>query len=543
MVALLATVLFGLGAIAVDMGQAYAMRRDLQTNVDMAVMAAAAELNGEVDDNGHAAARTAAEQYLTTNAVADQIAWNLDLNALDPADDESGYLEFDADGNAWKVRLYAPKVDVDLGLARIFGPETEIQVPARATAEIRSPGTSMMPMYAVDNGCDSGTQTISDAPSGSPSPEAVPVLAPTTDPDFNSASFTVSPSETPGGTAAPLPMTLSGTGLDGVTQVGFTTSSGVHYIVDADGDGNDFTVSGSTSITLDSVPPEVLALEDSWYVRVFKDGKWSQTATAQMFSVGERLYCSSSVSGNFGSLRVPRDDSPRGEWLARNIVLGIQPALAIHPSPPMDGNCKGDPPPTVESGDGTNCLGTDPGFPTEALTDGLVTGVGSTPGRLDADTTSGCGRGGSDNRTAATPTGEELNDDLLTCFITNDTTRIGDLVTGSAENVLSADIFGSPRFFWMPVIPTEPTSGHSDRYPVTDLRAGFISDQPLVASRTTPYESYVSTHAGVIFDSHNKVRSLEVILFDTDALPETAAPTGDEVAYTGRGTRVLALVE
>jgi hypothetical protein len=541
MVALLASVLFGLGAVAVDMGQAYAMRRDLQTNVDMAVMAAAAELNGEVDDNGHAAARAAAERYLTTNAVTGQIAWNLGLDAPIPADDESGYLELDADGNAWKIRLYAPKVDVDLGLARIFGPETQIKVPASAAAEIRSPGTSMMPMYAVDNGCDSGTQTISDA-TGSPSPAVVPVLAPTTDPSFNSASFTVSPSETPGGTAAPLPMTLTGTGLDGVTEVGFTTATGVHYIVDDDGDGNDFTISGSTSIRLDSVPPEVLALEDSWFVRVFKDGKWSQTATAQMFSVGERLYCSSSVSGNFGSLRVPRDDSPPGDWLARNIVLGIQPALAIHPSPPLDGSCKGDPSPTVESGDGTNCLGTDPGFPTEALTDGLITGVGSGPGRLDADTTSGCGRGGSDSRTAATPTGEKLNDDLLTCFITDDTTRIGDL-TGSAENVLSADIFSSPRFFWMPVIGTEPTAGRSDRYPIVDLRAGFISDQPLVASPATPYESSVSTHAGVMFDSHNKVRSLKVILFDADALPETAAPTGDEVAYTGSGTRVLSLVE
>jgi hypothetical protein len=108
---------------------------------------------------------------------------------------------------------------------------------------------------------------------------------------------------------------------------------------------------------------------------------------------------------------------------------------------------------------------------------------------------------------------------------------------------LSADIFSSPRFFWMPVIATEPTSGHSDRYPIVDLRAGFISDQPLVASRLYPYESSVSTHAGVMFDGHRKVRSLQVILFDADALPETAAPTGDEVPYTGSGTRVLTLVE
>jgi hypothetical protein len=546
LVALMASALFGIGAIAVDMGQAYALRRDLQTNVDLAVMAAAGELNGELADGGRASARAAAERYLTTNEVTGQIPWHLDLDAPDPRNDRSGYLQFDADGNAWKIRLYAPKVNVDLGLANIFGPAVAgIRVPANAAAEIRSPGTSMMPMYAVGGGCDYGDETISDEPS-TPTTRVVPPLLPTTDPAFNAATFAISPTEVSGSSAYPLPMTLSGTGLDRVTQVGFTTAGGDHFIVDDDGDGNDFTISGSTSITLDSVPSDVLAQEDFWFVRVFRDGTWSQTATAQMFTVGDRLYCSGSTSGNFGSLRVPRTDSPPSQWLERNIVLGVEPDLAVHPSPPLDHNCKGDPSPTVESErgpvDGTNCLATDPGFPTEALTDGLITGSGSALGRLDAETTSGCGRGGTSDRTVATSTGEKLNDDLLTCFITNDTTRISQLVTGSAENVLSADIFGSPRFFWIPVISTEPSAGASARYPIVDLRAGFITDQPLIASRLYPYESFVSPYAGVTFHS-NQVSSLKVVLFDADALPETAAPTGDEVAYTGSGTRVLTLVE
>ena len=63
MVAVTATVLFAVGAVAVDMGNVYHKRADLQTNVDLAVLAAAAKLPDQ------AAARLEATDYLDRNEV------------------------------------------------------------------------------------------------------------------------------------------------------------------------------------------------------------------------------------------------------------------------------------------------------------------------------------------------------------------------------------------------------------------------------------------------------------------------------------------
>lgn len=542
LMAALAVVLFGMGAVATDMGQAYAQRRDLQTNVDAAVMAAVAQLDGSLPDKGYGASRTVAEQYLMKNEVFNQVA--MDLSCV--ANDENGCLELPADGNDWKLRLYAPRVEVDLGMANIFSSPPDIKVPAMAAAEVKSPGgSSTLPMYAVDGGCDYGNQTIADAPSGHTDPYTVPPLVPSTG-TFNNAAFTVSPEEVDAELTPNVPITLTGTNLAGITEVGFTNSAGDHFTVDNDGDGNDFTVNAAgTSVVVDSIPAEVLLVQDYWFVRVLKGGLWSDTAAAQMLIVGERLYCSGSVSGNYGALRMPRTDSPSGKWLALNVIKGVEPALELHPSPPADNNCKGDPLPTVESDsgpvDGTNCLATEPGFPGNELTDGLITGAMGYPGRLDQDTTPGCGRSGS-ARTVATPSGPSINDDLLTCFMTSPSVPISRLVAGTADNVLSADIMQSPRFFWMPVVPVEPEAGHSKSYPIVERRPGFVTDQPLTATKNSPSIASMSSWAGINFNS-NKVESLRVILFDEDALPDTAVPTGDEIAYTGSGTKILTLVE
>ena len=73
-----------------------------------------------------------------------------------------------------------------------------------------------------------------------------------------------------------------------------------------------FVSASDTSITVD-VPTEVLPVEDVWYVRVFANagGKWSKTDSAQRFTVGPpKLYCDNSLEGNFGTIDIPRSDTP-----------------------------------------------------------------------------------------------------------------------------------------------------------------------------------------------------------------------------------------
>lgn len=523
--AILALLLLGLGALAVDIGHAYAKRALLQTDVDLAVTAAAAEL--EDPDTCGAPVVDTATTFLekAENRVPGQPP--VDLSNGDPDD---GAISCED----WQVRLVAPRAEVELGLGRVLSEDDHLDVGATATAQIMSPrDASVVPFFAVQ-GCDSGPQTIRD-PSGEPTSPTVPDLEPSSDP-ANRAEFTIAPTSAPSGLTS-LSMTLSGRQLRDVDRVGFTGPGGPTYHHEA--------VPGSvssTSVTV-QVPWEVLAVEDTWYVRVrTTDGRWSATPGAQPFTVGEeKLYCDARNEGNFGTVDVPRSDSAAGQWLALNMIHGVEPSLAIHPSP--NGECHGQPG-SVESisspVDGTNCLASETGLKIDATNDGLVTGVAGSPGRLDTDSTSGCSRNGTSSRTPGTVKGHHLNDDVLSCFIVNGA-DIGDLVSGAGDGfqALSSDVFLSPRFFWVPVVDTDPATGKKS-WPIVDFRPAFVTDQSLTATRDAP--GALSSLNGLEVDSRG-ITEVRVVLFSEDALPEFAPARGGEVPYSGSGTKVIVLVE
>jgi Flp pilus assembly protein TadG len=524
--ALLATVLFGVGAFAVDIGHAYATRSLEQTDVDTAVLAAAQDL-----DNGGACnpeVVNTAMDYLqkAENKVSGQPT-AIDLGGS--ADDGDGYIHCDH----WRVDLWAPDSHVDFGLGRVLG-QDGVDVGAHAAAQIKAAATNAtLPFFAVQ-GCDSGEQSIRND-SGPAAAPPVPTLVPDSA-THNGAGFTITPDNVADGTTSAT-ITINGNGMKNVDTVGFTTATGAHFTVTIAKVGGN----GTTSFTV-SVPSGVLAVEDSWYVRLRTDaGAWSEQTTAQRFQVGPpKLYCDASNEGNFGTIDLPRTDTNSFplEW---NIIKGIQPTLAIHPSP--NGECSGKPG-SVESKtapvDGTNCVATEPGLKIAATNAGLVTGKGGLKGRLDAGSTASCSRSGNSDRTPTKINGYNINDDVLSCFITNGA-HISDLVAGNVTGTqaLSSDIYRSPRFFWIPVLDTDPFSGKKS-WPIVGFKPGFISDQSLSATRDAP--GTISEFNGLTPDSSG-IRELKVVILSDKALPPFAPAVGGEADYTGSGPKALVLVE
>ncbi|WP_219635253.1 hypothetical protein [Nocardioides ungokensis] len=413
------------------------------------------------------------------------------------------------------------------------GAPSGIDVNAHAAAQIKAArAKAVLPFFAVQ-GCDKGQQSIRN---DSGPQLAIPPLVPDSSQHTN-ATFTITPDTTASGTTS-LSITLTGTQLKDVTQVGFTGAGGppYHYTVPVTAP----TVNTTASITL-QVPLAVLQVDDAWYVRTLSTDKWSKAANAQRFTVGPpKLYCDNSNEGNFGTIDLPRSDT-NSFPLQWNIIKGVEPTLAIHPHP--NGQCDGQAG-SVESKNspvnGTNCLATEPGLKIAETNEGMITGKGGLKGRLDADSTSNCSRYHDSSRTAATVKGFHVNDDLLTCFITNGAS-IQDLVDGTstATEALSSDIYNSPRFFWVPVLDTDPSTGKKS-WPIIGFRPGFVSDQSTSATHGAP--GTISPLDGLIADSQG-ITELKVILFDEKALPEFAPTVGGEADYTGSGPKALVLVE
>ncbi|GAA2150410.1 hypothetical protein GCM10009844_31310 [Nocardioides koreensis] len=538
--ALLAVLLLGIGAFAVDFGQAYAKKSLIQTDVDLAALAAAAELDDE--DSCNSDVVTKATEFLkkSENAVPGQATDGsggvaVDLDNLDHND---GYIICED----WTVKLWAPYAHVPFGLARALpGNFDGVDVDAEAWAQVRAARAgATLPFFAV-TGCDYGLQSIrndSKTPSTPPAPDLLPDSV---DKD-NSLVFTIStnPNPIPTGTDA-VTVTLTGKDLGGVTQVGFATATAHHEVTIST------TPKGTTTITV-TLPNEVRTVDDTWFVRVMTPDKkglnsWSSDSTAQSLTVGPpKLYCDASNEGNFGTIDVPRSDP--AHVVEMNIIWGVEPALEPHPSP--TGECSSLISENNNPVDGTNCVATEPGLKVAETNRGLITGVDADdPGRLDSASTSNCSRAHSDSRTSATILGTHINDDLLSCFISNGAT-IGDLVSSRDESddgyhALSADIFNSPRFFWVPIFNSDPDTGKK-YWPIKEFRPGFISEERLT-DRRDAHGDITDLNGLVSDDSGHNIRELKVILFDRTALPDVAPTVGGEGDYTGAGPKAIVLVK
>jgi len=522
--AVLALVLLGVSALAVDVGQVYAKRSALQTNVDLAVLAATAELT--TDGACNAEVVTKAQQYLTRdgNEVPDQAP--IDLTDGDLSD---GFIQC-AD---WKVELWAPRSHVDYGLARaVMEEETAdegIDVPAYAAAQVMSPKLATLPMYIAQS-CIAGSQIqITDPPNGHM--DALDA------PDFPETGST---------TALKFSNSWSDTRfLDediaaGNTEIKVQLQGGAKYVT---GDIITFTSHanlatthsqtvalgdvGSNSTTF-NLPALVADSPGIWWVRISRGGVFMQDSEARAITVGDIGLCGGSLSGNYGTLKIARSE-PDHE-LVKNIILGAEPILTVNGSPTVI------PCPVAQSetspNSPTDCVSTKPGFPGSELTQGLILGADGLAGRLDAPTTPGCSRSGTDSRTPGT---YSLNDDTVACYLINGKTLSNALYPSTTTEALSGEIVASPRFFRIPILPEDPTHGTSTNYPILGYRYVFI---------TTEGSSSISGYNGLTMRTNGtRIQSLSMAVLNEDALPGTVPHPGDVVDYTGSGPKVIVLVE
>lgn len=596
-VAIAALLIFGVCAFAVDFGNAYARKRDIQTQADLAALAAAAQLPRTTTNSASIIA--AADAFAEENAV-----WGQDLSAWDFADTdtEDGWLEF---VGANKLRVHAPYAHVSFTLAQAIG-FTGLDVNAVAAVEIRSPGLGPVPFYAVE-GCNLGLQTISEDQADDVETGSIPVpsgMPGTDDPSKSTVTgIDTNPATNPDqipvdatGSAVE-PLTISGTDFSGdqngkpivVKNVGFFHESTPGTAIMATAT---VSVDSATKLALSDVPHTVSGVPGIWFVRVLVESRqnsdikerWTAptgNAVLQVVPPGPAptpgwTECPDGASeGNFGSLDLPRTQY-NGKFIQANIAKSLDPQLSleIYPGPyGSDWVCDpGEGAPTVTStGQNdikkqTNCVNVKTGFPGSEATQGFISGLndnsaGDFDGRLAKDSTTDpdgsggtCAPNGTDTRVATgvpqrTGSGTvSINNDVLSCFITNSTTTVGELAQpdasfpASAKQSLSSDIFLSPRFLWVPIFGKDPSQGNG-WYKLIGFQPGFLTDQPATATRSNRALG-PSTQNGLRYTTNGKaLKSIKVLFFNDLALPDTAAANGPSFEYLGVGTKIPTLVE
>jgi len=453
-------------------------------------------------------------------------------------------------------------------------------------------------VYAA-SGCDYGNQTITDPPTGQTSGPVLPTLAYDTDTndsvlDPSSATPDQVPIWSSGATATVM---FTGTNFQNVTMVGFFPSDGSAAVMMDSFQGRTgtganavwapygeathippllpYTAGNNGAIQVD-LPTAVQSSQQVWYMRVFGDKTtgsgsnqvvthaWSAKTQAPAVRVGDPpLECAGvSSDGNFGVIKLERTDITNvNDELAMNMATEIQPptTLTTHTQADSTGLCTDGINGAVVSDlpnpgqrEGTNCVDTDTGLPAGATTRGLVSGVGSTPGRLTGHATkAGCDPlGGSSNRTITFGNGSNapsysINNDTLSCFLTNGTTSLQDIsMAGYCSGapscpVLDASILASPRFFLVPVLRVLPVSGGSNRYSIVDFRPAFITDE--VVTPTTIRGTHTATSENGLFQDGNEIRTVKVLFFNFKAL--TLPTSGDVTTYLGVGPPIIRLVD
>jgi hypothetical protein len=595
MSAFLCIVLFGIAALTVDLGNAFARRTDTQTQADYGAFAAA-RMQTETARAGmtiSAGMADAVRDAMNANQPQDDAGtcWTsktcVTSGQLTDTNLENGEIRFCSgttcgpgyDAAVKGIQVIAPRNKVDYGFANLLGVSSG-SVQADALVNVFTAGKRVMPLYAVA-GCDYGLQTLSDPSHGHTTPVVPTTLFAAGDTGnltkltYNQTTAPFSPQmyDDTGTPVISLPLNSTNNTIEisasrwrDMTAIGFFRANGdAPTQVTTFGESpaltgitTPYTVNPGSRIAL-AIPDSVATVEEVWWIRALDASNvWSPLAEALPIRVGDAvLECDAgSMAGNFGTLKFPRTDVPPSNDIPANIALGLQPPLSptVHQwavaNPTLAGTCSNGvnealtaPNGSVELVAGVNCVDTDTGLAANTATEGLVTGSSYGVGVLRTlNTRTGCDpTGGSSNRTLSITGNPSINDDVLTCYFANGTTSIADIARASYNGgpVLDPAILSSPRFFYVPVLAIQPTTGGSNHYSIIDFRPAFITDE--TASATSIKGAHTGTPDNGLTVEGNDIKQIKVVFFNISALPsEGDIPIID---YLGVGTRVIRLID
>jgi hypothetical protein len=608
-VAIIAVMLLGVAALTVDLGQAYVTKRGIQKQTDFATLAGAAGDDLPMTASGLGCSITSPDSYggiaakATDRAIIDTAAYlstqpggsNVTPGQLVDcrlSNGEAGYGIFSRDAtglhlnaNENQLSVISPRQRVDFGFAQVMG-FNNVDVAGQATVEIKSPLQETLPFYAFQ-GCDWGEKVVANPTNGQTANGVLLSHASETN-GARLNALTTNPATSPA--HVPLDVTSpndslvinadSGT-IAGATDVGFflsgTSSAGPEPSTI---DSTQFSISGGT-LTIPHLPTSVTGVEAVWYVRVKIGGAWSPITTGSGANVVLRalpltvgapsLTCGvGSSSGNFGTLDLPPDPVVAGingdakKQIAYNTINGLSHGLSAFPADLAAGPYYCEPPAPTGTiawpGEGTNCVPVKTGLDSDAAEMGLVLGISNPSypaGKLEEGNTDAATKcpnnypGGTTHLTSLK--GHTINNDVLTCFLTDDTTAVGLISsqTYAGPPVINQAIYNSPRFVEVPILGTQPSNGTSHQYEILDFRPAFITDQSVADTRLTGTpivsgcqtgNSFSGECNGLTYD-HGQLNSVTLIFINPKALPNAPLDkNGRYTPYSGTGTKVPLLV-
>lgn len=558
MVALLASLFFTSAAMAVDLGSAWARKREVQKQVDISALSVGWML--PMTPSNELAIATKVADFFTqeANKVVGQAATVTGSQLLNGvvADGEVTFEHEDftpCSDQCPQMKVVAPASRVEFGLANVIGISgTNVQRSAtvRMTSEL-PPMEKTLPFW-LPTGCGYGPTQADTTQGNQPTPTATPTASPTASPSA------VSP--TPVGTHVLLGLAVTPIGYLGTVSVsGYSvTGVGAQYkkvtLRAFSPDGSTYVdfaaqTAGNGAIPTFTVSSEISATPGSWsvYALAQKNTSMEYSLTHLILQVAAApgptptpspsasptaadvaVGCVGQDRGNFGQLDAPRlEGGTKQARLARNIALGMDHELVPYVFAPgqtekKDCGSLGSLLPGAQldeiSRPGNNCITGDTGNDGPKMMDGLVSGIaGGPPGRLNVVN----GATTCPGRSNLNLGGVLINNDTLSCFLRHDA-DLTDIAqsTGVTTAMLDPAVMKSPRFVWLPVVYATDRA-QKNYQPIRQFVPGFITDE----TQTT-----AATLTNGLEINGNSVSVLKVFTFNRDALP--TIETSDTTNYS-----------
>jgi Putative Flp pilus-assembly TadE/G-like len=597
--AMLALVLFGFAAVAVELGDLYSRDAAVQTTADLAAFAGAQELPNACQ------AFNKAREYLTDdkNGVFSDTApttFSATVAQLSDGDDTNGEIEIlDWDNKplpdptsapcnnrvGHRVRVTTPRRTINFPLAGgLPGAPDSGTVQATAGVEVRSLDHLSVLPFSLPDSCGLGSQTIYDLSGVSPPPSGtidyqpngarqgpyvtavdpdsvqMPVFVTTINVSLSRLRADPDPPTDPPPAPPPPPapavqfdfhlLQADGTtlrepptgGVDGILESSTGPVAGRFNAV--------FTV---------ALPATVATTPGDWKIRARQaapgSNRYTRDSRVGSFTVLPPVLTSCIPSADpSGLFTSPRAGGGSSETqLANNLRLGIDHDLFPVVNTTPDTPCDADGAPYSDARlddtsptDGATCV--DVHTSTVATpTDGLI-GSGAQGGRLVGTptvTTSGNCRvnGPDDDNLKWTKNSRVLVDTVLSCYLSS-TRSLADVKSGLAGS-LTQSILNDPRFFVMPRTDTsfDPSnssgpSGGPQYWPINDLVGAFVTNETVAGGDATCASS--DDCNGLIFNGSNLTK-VQAFTFPLSALSAASDPANGR-AYIG-GPKDTLLVE